>query len=88
MIISYIELFEMSKTVESKFLVKSVGRKDICLKDLNRGLVVFVESIDNATYNGFMIEKIKTIESGDIIKASLESQNKICTKWIIKDIKT
>lgn len=78
----------MSKNVESTFLVKKVDRKDICLKDLNRGLVVFVESLNNAKYNRFMREKIKTIEQGDIIKASLESQNKICTKWIIKNIKT
>lgn len=77
----------MSKNVESTFLVKKVDRKDICLKDLNRGLVVFVESLNNAKYNRFMREKIKTIEQGDIIKASLESQNKICTKWIIKNIK-
>lgn len=76
----------MNKKIKSQFRVKCVNDKEICLYDMNKGLTVFVESIYNQKYNKTMKNKISKLESNDIINASLESQNILCTVWIFDEL--
>lgn len=77
----------MCKTIKSKFIVKHINNKEICLLEKNNSLTVFVESINNPKYNDEMRQKISRVTKGSIINASLKSQNKLCTIWIVDEIK-
>jgi|AntDeeMetagen681_2_1112603.scaffolds.fasta_scaffold02183_6 hypothetical protein len=77
----------MSHTVESVFRVKSVNDKEVWLYDIDKKLTVAIESKNSLKYDNLMRNKITSIESGDIIEASLESQNELCTIWIFNNIK-
>lgn len=76
----------MNETIESTFRVEINTKKQFCLYDMNRGLYVFIEPIENPNYTSKLRKTIGKLESGDIINAVLESQNKLRTKWIFTEI--
>lgn len=73
-------------TVKSTFRVKNVNDKEVCLYDLETGLTVFIKNRSKQKYNKNITNKINKITSGDIINATLESQNNLKTEWIFDDI--
>ena len=75
----------MSETVQSEFSVKGVVNGDVWLKDLSNGLTVAVEAADNHYSTEFQ-QKIRQLSEGDLIEATLESQNQLHTIWTFDNI--
>jgi len=72
----------MSETVTSQFQVKDVLRNEFCLKDLEKGITVFVQR-ERHRYDSDLWKDIAQISTGDTVKLSLESQNWMHTVWEI-----
>lgn len=75
----------MSETVKSEFAVKDIVNSDIWLKDLQRGLSVAVEAT-SSQYDDDLQDEIQQISEGDIINATLESQNNLNTIWTFNNV--
>ena len=75
----------MPETVESTFRVIEIRDRDILVKELDTGLVSFVEA-RSRIYNTKLWNQIQRIKPDDIVELELESQNQLNTIWHIKSV--
>jgi hypothetical protein len=75
----------MTETVHSQFAVKDVVNGDIWLKDLQRGLTVAVEA-GESYYATPLRQQIRQLSEGDVIDATLKSQNELHTIWTFETL--
>lgn len=75
----------MSETVTSGFRVKDVLRNEFILKDVEKGLTVFVQR-ERHRYSSEMWNELKDLSETDLATITLESQNDMHTVWEITEI--
>lgn len=79
----------MGHEIESRYRVKDIvdSQGDVWLEDLDpqrSGLLVAVEL--NAGYDSPLEQEVKSLSEGDVIEATLESQNERHTVWYFSKI--
>lgn len=75
----------MTETLETTVKIQSIQQKDICVKDLQTGLVAFIQR-DRYRYSEKKWDKITNLQEGDVVTVVLAAQNPHNTIWEFKTI--
>ena len=73
-------------TVTSRFKVRDILEESFELKEMNNGYITFVEHAEYLYDDPQLLNNIRDFSTGDIVKLTLESQNKKNTIWKITKI--